>query len=192
MIQIAYFPSNLFLLPSKRSNNYNIKKAVILVILIIFNSSVFSQFYAGNSFTDRGVTITPGYLFSHNLFTETETLINGTNDFVLTQYSLFAGKQFIITGSRGNEENCIKIKTAIGATLKKSEEVFMDEKYNSESNSWRLYEAKVKTSKINLNLKLELGWFNKPFDYFIVVGYNNGTYTGIGWRGSLNKRQNSF
>ena len=190
MKKLACLYSNIFFLFYKSITNCKLKKVGLLLTLIVISNSVFSQFYAGNSFTDRGVTITPGYLFTNNLFAETETLINGTNDFVLTQYSLFAGKQFLITGSRGNEENCMKIKTAIGATLKKSEQVFMDEKYSAESNSWRLYEATAKTSKINLNLKLELGWYNMPFDYFIVVGYNNGVYTGIGWRGYLSKKVN--
>lgn len=177
------------LFPFRTGHNiYKQKKSLLLIIYLLLNSALFSQFYAGNNFTSKGVSITPGYLFAKNNFIEAEANISATDDFVFSKYSFFAGKQFLITGNNGDEDKCIKIKTSIGGTISKYKNSFMDVAYKQESESYKLYENTDKITHVNVNYRVEAVWHNKPFDYFILAGYNNGMYSGLGWRGYIKKK----
>jgi hypothetical protein len=188
MKTISWLHSNFLIFLRKKRSAFAIRKQLMLVGLLALNLSVFSQSYVGNNLTSNGVTITPGYLFNNNGFVESEAVINGTNNFVFSKYSLCVGKQFLITGNNGDEDRCIKIKTSLGATLSKYETVFIDANYKSETNTYKLCENNYKTSNIKMNYRVELIWHNKPFDYFLLSGYNNGFYSGIGWRGFFKKK----
>ena len=177
------------LFPFRTGNNiYYGKNLLLLIILMLINSALFSQFYAGNNFTNKGVSITPGYLFTNNEFIEAEANINATDDFVFSKYSFLGGKQFLFTGNNGDEDRCLKIRTSIGATLSKYKNSFMDVTYKQESDSYKLYENTSRITRVNMNYRVEVVWHNKPFDYFILAGYNNGMYSGVGWRGYLKKK----
>lgn len=169
-------------------NNYKKKKSLLLILLMLINSALFSQFYAGNNFTNKGVSITPGCLFTNNYFIEAEADINATDDFVFSKYSFLGGKQFLLTGNNGDEDRCIKIKASIGGTVSKYKNSFMELSYKQESDSYKLYENTYKLTHVNMNYRVEVVWHNKPFDYFILAGYNNGMYTGLGWRGYIKKK----
>ena len=188
MKTITWLNLDFLLLLRKTPAVLKSKKVLLLIGFMVVNLSVFSQIYVGNNFTNNGVTITPGYLFENNDFVEGEAVINGTNNFVFSKYSLSAGKQFLITGNTGDEDRCIKIKVHVGAILSKYETVFIDANYKSETNTYKLCESNYRTSNIKMNYKLELIWHNKPFDYFVLAGYSNGIYSGIGWRGYFKKK----
>jgi hypothetical protein len=171
-----------------KKNIYLIKKYSFTLLIMGINSHVFAQFYVGNNLTNKGVTITPGILFNNNTFVEAEGVINASDNFVFAKYSLGVGKQFLIMGNNGDEDRCFKIKPSIGATISKVERTIVNVQYKTGTNSYKYDENVYRTSNINMNYKVELIWHKQPFDYFILAGYSNGFYSGIGWRGIVNKR----
>lgn len=162
-------------------------KIGLVLLLLTVSNNIFSQFYAGNYLTNQGVTISPGYIFNNQSFIEIESTINGVDAFVFGKYSLLVGKQFVITGNNDNEDNCLKIKTGIGATLSKIQRTCL-EIYDEQPNKIKLRENKTNSAYLNMNYRAEIIWHKNPFDYILLAGYNNGLYTGIGWRGIFKRR----
>ncbi|MCY7293617.1 MAG: hypothetical protein LH615_15675 [Ferruginibacter sp.] len=172
----------------RKKNNFIAKKIVLLLLMVMIKFSGFSQLYVGNSPTGKGVTITPGYLLTNNIFFEGEAVLRGTDNFVFGKYSLFAGKQFLIKDFTGDEDKCVKVKMSVGATVTKSQTILTEIIYNDNASNYKVYDNVCNSNQMNINYRVELVWHNKPFDYFILAGYNNGMYSGIGWRGFFKKK----
>ncbi|MCY7291299.1 MAG: hypothetical protein LH615_03870 [Ferruginibacter sp.] len=172
----------------KEKINFTIKQIVLLLVLLVMKFSGFSQLYVGNSFTDKGVTITPGYLLNNNIFFEGEGVIRGTDNFVFGKQSFFAGKQFLIKNNTGDEDRCVKVKMSVGATITKSQTIVTEVIYDHNATNYKVSENVYNSNLMNINYRVELVWHNKPFDFFILAGYNNGMYSGIGWRGYFKKK----